>query len=178
MFGLGNNMLAEISFNNLLDFKKVADEIGLRFMLMEGTLLGAYRDKGFVINDETDIDLGIMEEEFDKVPELINRLLNIGFNFPKVVNFNDVFHGGDLNRNGCHIDLMRMIRQDNLVYNIGEMGALRYDFPKEVFDGYSKIMFYGHEFDAPKDIELCLETRYGDWGTPVGAVGHPGAADH
>lgn len=160
--------LALISEQNLRDFKEAADSRGLRFMLQEGTLLGAYRDKNFCKDDENDIDLGIMDEEFGKVDEVIKILENKGFVNKKRVDFKGIFHGGCWERNGCHIDLMRMIKDEGIVYNIGAMGAIRYDYPAEIFNGYSKIIFRGMEFDAPADIEGFLKTRYGDWKTPIG----------
>ena len=157
------------SEQNLRDFKEVADKIGMRFMLQEGTLLGAYRDKDFCENDEADIDLGIMEDQFDKVQQVIDELKKRGFTNRKRVVVKGVFHGGALVRDDCHIDLMRMIKEDDVIYNIGDMGALRYDYDADIFDGYSKIMFRGMEFDAPGDIEGYLVERYGDWKIKVSA---------
>jgi len=162
MLGLGLS-----SEQNLRDFKEVADKIGMKFMLQEGTLLGAYRDKDFCENDESDIDLGIMEDQFDKCQQVIDELKKRGFENKKRVEVDGVFHGGALMRDGCHIDLMKMIKDGDEIYNIGDMGALRYNYPAEIFNGYSKITFRGMEFDAPGDIEGFLETRYGDWKTKV-----------
>ena len=159
--------VALISENNLKDFKEVADRIGMRFMLQEGTLLGAYRDKDFVVDDESDIDIGIMEDQFDKCQQVIDELLTKGFENKKIVIVEGEFHGGALTRGGCHIDLMKMVREGSKVYNLGDGGELRYDYDAKIFDGYSKIMFRGMEFDAPKDIEGFLTTRYGDWKTPI-----------
>jgi FkbM family methyltransferase len=161
------NDLAIVSENNLKDFKEAADSLGMRFMLQEGTLLGAYRDKDFVVNDESDIDLGIMEDQFDKCQQVIDILLSKGFENNKRVIVDNEFHGGALTRGGCHIDLMKMIKEGSQVYNLGDGGDLRYDYDAKIFDGYSKIMFRGMEFDAPADIEGFLTARYGDWKTPI-----------
>ena len=156
------------SENNLRDFKKAAEKVGMKWMIMEGTLLGAYRDHNFVKDDASDIDLGIMEEEFYKLDEAIAILYDYGFDFPKIVNVDGEFHGGALVRGDCHIDLMKMKREGDIVYNLGEMGGLIYEYSADIFDGYSEIEFRGMKLNTPAKIEKYLETRYGDWKTPVG----------
>ena len=158
----------DLALKNLKDFKEVADKLGIRFMLQEGTLLGAYRDKGFVKDDENDIDLGIMDDQFHRVEELIERLEEKGFLFHKGFYVNGKFQGGALVKGDSHIDIMRMLLDGDEIINYGEAGKIKYIYPKEIFNGYSKIDFYGVEYDAPKDIEGFLSTRYGDWKTPVG----------
>lgn len=159
--------LALIAKQNLADFKRIADEEGMRFMLMEGNLLGAYRDGGFCEGDENDIDLGIMDDQFYKFGQVATRLEEEGFSNKKFVFSNNMWHGGSWERNGNHIDIMRMLN-DGKVYNIGDMGAIRYDYSPEIFDSYSKITFLGLELETVGDIEKFLTERYGDWKTKVG----------
>lgn len=167
MCGLGVNMtLYEQAKINLEDFKRIADEEGMRFMLMEGNLLGAYRDGGFCNGDENDIDLGIMDDQFWKFGNVATKLEEIGFRCKKMV-LTDIWHGGCWERGGNHIDIMRMLN-DGKVYNIGDMGGLRYDYSPDIFDEYGKINFLGIELETVGKIEKFLEERYGDWKTPVG----------
>lgn len=60
-----------IAQQNLLEFKKVLDEQGVRFLLMHGTLLGAIREHDFIKHD-IDIDTCTMEEQklIDAIPAL------------------------------------------------------------------------------------------------------------
>lgn len=159
--------LALIAKQNLEDFKRIADEEGMRFMLMEGNLLGAYRDGGFCEGDENDIDLGVMDDQFYKFGQVATRLEEEGFVNKKFVFFNNLWHGGCWERNGNHIDIMRMLN-DGKVYNIGDMGGLRYDYSPEIFESYGKIIFLGLELETVGDIEKFLTERYGDWKTKVG----------
>jgi len=153
---------------NLEDFKTIADKYGMRFMLMEGNLLGAYRDGGFCEGDENDIDLGIMDEEFVKFSEVAQELDKIGFACNKYVYVDGMWHGGSWSRNGNHIDIMRMLKDGDVVYNIGEMGGLRYDYSADIFAGYGKINFLGLELETVADIEKFLTERYGNWRVKVG----------
>src|SRR5574343_682425 len=153
---------------NLRDFKEISDRVGMRFMIMEGTLLGAYRDHNIVKDDENDIDLGIMEDQFYKFDDVCKFLEDIGFSNKKMVVVDGEFHGGCWERHGNHIDIMKMIKDGDVIYNIGDMGGLRYDYPADIFDGYGKINYLGMELETPAKIEKFLETRYGDLKTPVG----------
>lgn len=159
--------LVDVATHNLLDFKRLAENEGMRFMLMEGNLLGAYRDGGFCVGDEDDIDLGIMDDQFDKFLNVRQRLLEIGFVEKKTVDFDNKFHGGCWERGGNHIDIMRMLKDGDTIYNVGAYGSLRYEYPAEIFRKYGKIRFLGVEVETVGDIEKFLETRYGDWRTPV-----------
>lgn len=147
---------------NLEDFKRIADNFGMRFMLMEGNLLGAYRDGGFCEGDENDIDLGVMDDQFYKMSDVAKKLEEEGFECRKLVN-TDRWHGGSWGRNGNHIDIMRMIKDGDVVYNIGEMGGLRYDYSADIFSSYGKINFLGIELETVGDIEKFLTERYGNW---------------
>jgi len=157
------NPIAIAARDNLKDFKEIADKVGMRFMLMEGNLLGAYREKGIIKGDEDDMDLGIMDNEFSKFPQVIDELLKKGFVERKRVVINNELHGGCWERNGNHIDIMRMIKDKGLVYNVGDGGALRYDYSADIFSEYGKIDFLGLEVDTVGDIEKFLTERYGDW---------------
>lgn len=157
--------MLDVALRNLRDFKKAAEEQGMRFMLADGTLLGAYRDKGFVEGDEGDIDLMIMDHEFYKITDVMNGLK--GFEFTKEFDVGGVFQGGALVRGTNHIDLMRMVALGDSIVNYGEGGNLIYKYPKDIFNKYSKIDFYGVTYDAPGDIERFLEARYGNWMIPV-----------
>ncbi len=62
---------------------------------------------------------------------------------------------------------MKMIKEGNIVYNIGDLGRLRYEYPAKIFKDYGKIKFLGLELDTVADIEKYLEVRYGDWEIPI-----------
>lgn len=55
-----------------------AEELGLKPFLMWGTLLGCVRDGGFIPNDH-DVDMGLLDADFLRVPELRQRMLARGY---------------------------------------------------------------------------------------------------
>lgn len=63
----------QMAENYILRFiKNICDANNLEFFLMGGTLLGAYRHKGFIPWDD-DIDLGMMENEAECLKSIINE---------------------------------------------------------------------------------------------------------
>ena len=55
-----NMTLKQQATQNLLDIKKILDELKIVFWLDAGTLLGAYRDKDFCEGDEDDLTLFLL----------------------------------------------------------------------------------------------------------------------
>ena len=134
---------------------------------MEGTLLGAYRDGGFVKGDESDIDIGIHDKYFDRYEALIKRLKEAKFECTKTCLANGDIQGGAFVRGRNHIDVMRMVSKDDKIINYGDGGKLYYEYSLDIFDGYNEIKFYKEWYLTPRLIEQFLTERYGDWKTPV-----------
>ena len=110
----------------------------------------------------------IMERNF-KWDEIKHHLLAKGFELIKEVIILEEPHGGAFQRGSNHIDIMKMVTLGDKIVNYGEMGRLVYLYPKELFDEFTDIEFYGVKYKAPKDIDKFLTTRYGNWRTPVSA---------
>lgn len=146
----------EISKENLLNFKSIADANGLTFGLIYGTLLGAVREKNFIEHDE-DTDVFILSEDVSVLLDILFKLKQSGF---IVGRYTDKLLS--LVRNGEYID----------VYFFK-----KYGFSKRISEGYvikslylenlEKYEFLGVEFNVPKDPESVLIHLYGkDWRTP------------
>lgn len=68
----------EVFFKNLRDVKAVFDRSGIRFWLDYGTLLGAFRERR-MIEWDSDIDLGTMSDNWDRILHIIPQLQDRGF---------------------------------------------------------------------------------------------------
>lgn len=68
-------LLQEIETDFLTFITKILDKHGIKYWLYGGTLLGAYRHKGFIPWDD-DIDIGIIREDYKKLPAIFDQELN------------------------------------------------------------------------------------------------------
>lgn len=165
--------LKEQAIANLRDLHRVAGEIGLRFVLMDGTLLGAVRDGDFCPGDEDDIDIGIADADYAQTAELVRRMAPLGFEAWKDFKIRGKVEGFGLRRGGSHFDVIRVNRHPSRseCYNFGRtLGAkqtLAFVYPSKHHDSTGTVELYGMKFLTPADPEGFLTYRYGDWRTPI-----------
>ena len=160
----GHVINVEICGKNLLDIKRILDKEGMRYWLMFGTFLGAYRDQAIIPYDE-DTDLAIFAEDL-----------------PKLVGCEDAFHkegfyfglGGSLAtlyRSGEHTDFYRF----HLEGNKRVWKSIEYDV--SAFETFNEIPFLGQKWRILSEPERWLKYTYGaDWRTPIKDKGVPGYA--
>ncbi len=148
----------EIAKENLLDFKRVADQHHLNFGLIYGTLLGAVRERDFIEHDE-DIDLFVLEEDKNLLLNLIFELRQIGFEIARY------------DRRG----LLSIIRNneyiDFYIFSKFKQGV-RTCCGECVIESFllntTQIEFLSGMFVVPLKYVEFLEFQYGtDWKTPV-----------
>lgn len=162
------------ALNTLLDLKKTLDSLGVTFWLDGGTLLGAYRENGFMASD-FDIDVGIKGEDDKHLPQIKQSLSDLGFS-----NFHLKEHpcgeGKQLSwvKDGIPGDIFVYYKRGDkrwrLMFDIDVMRTVRYIpcvYPEYLFDKLTTIDFmdYGVEFNMPTPVEEYLERQYGDWKT-------------
>jgi len=142
----------------------------INFCLMDGTLLGAYRDKDFCENDCDDIDIGILDEEYDIwSKELVLKMEAKGYEKFKELIHKGKLEGFGLRKGECHIDVIRINKhpERDECYNIGrtegEHKIMAFVYPAKHHKKFDVLKFYGLEFKAPHDIEGFLTARYGNW---------------
>ncbi len=161
----------------------IAKQHHVNVWLEYGSLLGAYRDKGFIPYD-FDIDLSIYHEDYG--PEFERSLFDAGFSIRRMFYMvknqdpsNRVLTEVTLCYHDLYIDLFFNFRNDKhqrtLFFYTGKLGgeyASRNIYsaqPTIVPDApMSEIVFLGIKFAIPENTKECLEIIYGkNFMTPI-----------
>jgi hypothetical protein len=140
--------------------------VGIRPFLLWGTLLGCIRGDGFILNDH-DIDMGLLEEEFHRVPELKRRMLARGYRVR-------MESAGKISfmhpRVQVWVDLDRLVETRDHFWVSGpasdEPLVYAYWFPRESLATLAPRTFEGIDVLVHQGAETILETIYGTWRIP------------
>jgi len=148
--------IANISIieKNLLDTKKVLDEIEVKFWLGFGTLLGVFRE-GRIMPWDEDADLIIFNEDRIKVFENRQKFADLGFKMG-YMNYEITLY-----RDGEHIDLVCFQKVDNVC------GFLKWTYSMRHFIIHNHVWFLGECWRIPSFTELFLERTFKDWKVPM-----------
>lgn len=139
---------------------KLLNDNGIhKICLIQGTLLGAYRDNNIVENDH-DIDLVLFGVSAQKFNELEQIFIDDDFIFHE--SLEDKFLS--VRRGTAIIDIQLGVFEDD--FFITESPVTIDKYPKHLFTTFKTIELFGMKFLAPSNIEKCLELTYGDWKTP------------
>lgn len=159
-------------FKQLLFYiDKLFTEHDIIYWIDYGTLLGAVRD-GAMIPWDTDIDIGILAPDIEKIFALENQMREDGFDFvahpltrperlaPYCMLF--LFYS-KLNR--LNVDMSVWVEIDDGIlrrswYGKGER-AIGKDFKKSLIFPMGEISMYGRNFKCPNDVNTFLSYRYG-----------------
>lgn len=156
---------------NLRDLESARDVVGIPLILMDGTLLGAYRDGDFCEEDEDDVDIAVMDHHYQQVDLLVDVLLSRGFYLKDTFLVNGQVEGTKLERGGSHFDIARINFHPwrDECYNWGrdKDGNLVFVYPSKHYLEFENIQLHGCRFLAPSDPEGLLSHRYGDWDEPI-----------
>lgn len=157
------------ALNTLVDIARIFESRGSRYMLSDGTLLGAVRDGGFIAWDN-DTDLMVPIGGFD--PRILRDLYDEGFQITRCFGFPEDGMEFTLNRQDVETDLFFLYPRGSQVYvsaywwDNADGTAEWIDYLHPSFaEGW--IEFQGHRFRAPADPEPYLARCYGDgWTAP------------
>lgn len=163
----------EVGESVLLNFADILDLSGIPFFLIQGTALGAYRDRGFTPTEQ-DIDIGVLFEDFsqDKLMNLFSTLLVFDY---EIQTFHSPFTRTRLltaKKYGCRIDIAAYMKWEGKRFatrakdnrNLPEFSIVH---DASMFEECIWIKMFGRIFNVPYPIEEYLELTYGkDWRTP------------
>ena len=153
---LSNDMPQDKATEVLLEVSKALNKKKIKFLLLFGTALGAYRDNAFISWD-WDIDIGIKIEDRDATYEALNQS-SLEF----LRDFEDIFTFG---KHNIPVDFYCLNKKDDGRYWCYD----EYSIPADQIEKkYSKIDFCGSKFNLVNDPVRYFTRLYGaSWQTPI-----------
>lgn len=144
----------------LVEVRDLLEKNNIKYFLLFGTLLGAYRENDFIKHDR-DIDIGILAESKDDLEKMV---INGCFAEKDILFFRD--RNYSLFKNGIYMDIYPfMMDGDEYRSLLGWQTNYRLNpkyFPTQ------DIEFLGEKFTTISNIEDYLLDKYGkDWKTPI-----------
>jgi len=152
----------------LQDTLEVCRALHMKPFLAWGTLLGYYRDSGFIAHD-TDIDLGVLAEDFERKSALIEAMGKKHYVVYKESDYFVVFCKRGYPE--LRIDVWAFYEKKSRIANSIDEPHLHdlytYYFPADIFSAFQTVKFLKTlDVLVPVQTERFLEVAYGDWRTP------------
>jgi len=182
-----NKPLFATNMEDLEQIQKVFNKFGVRLIVVYGALLGWYRDKKFLPEDD-DIDLAVMDPIDLKTRKAIGWILyDLGFE-PQEITFNvfgrmepaEIGYNGD-DKTGIIVckkrtnftifffykEYCKTHKEEEYVC-IPKLGALKLiSTPARFFNKTDTIKIGKEKYLTPSPIEGYLEYSYEDWKDPL-----------
>jgi len=149
-------------------FVSLLEAHNIFFWIDFGTLLGAYRDRGFISGDD-DVDISAWSEDYWRIRKIIDLS---GWKYKSIwrreiavydesnPNFHiDIFFYDKEKDNCCTYAYLENKTTKNV--NIESKMVV----PTELLSEFRKIKLCNHSFNAPKQTGEYLTCHYGDWKT-------------
>jgi len=166
-------MNAENSRKCLLEVAEILDDHAVPFFLIQGTALGAYRDKGFTPT-ERDIDFGVLIEDLaPQAPALVETFVRNQF---QIETYHLPFQECRTIvawKYGVHVDIVGFMPWKDKRFTYSPVHPSVTDpyaivHQKELLENYEPVELFGRTFQVPSPIEAYLQTEYGkDWRIPA-----------
>ncbi len=159
---MGKVLDKQIAKEVLFEIKEILDETNTEFFLINGTLVGAIRDKNFPRRDE-DIDIASKIYELaPKIPQLVPKFRRKGF---RVQTFSTPYHFSrnlKLMKRSIRTDLVSFDYNGNKVFRVGRPEK-RFSkvYDRKFIDNLQEIDFLGKKFLMPNYVREFLTIEYG-----------------
>jgi phosphorylcholine metabolism protein LicD len=156
--------------------KKVFDNAGITFFLFYGTLLGAIREKDFILYD-ADVDIGIFGKDIIRVRDLEKELKCLGYNMFVGTGIKSYKGKAILNhihiereKNSVKLDIYPLFLQNGRRWWFNHTNKYWIGFPysAKYFESFKTIEFKGAEYRVPNPPEDFLEEMWGTWWVATG----------
>lgn len=164
LYSPGEKFDFEKRTENVLEAKKIMDDMGIVFFLGHGILLGAVREKDFIKYDD-DVEFDVLEEHLKPARLVLKeKFIKAGFivrdnNKQKAVKLNIFRHKEKISIRGLYLEPKYYKNKYRLT------ACFRY--LRSFYEDTDKIEFKGCSFNAPNNIESYLRYVYGDdWHIP------------
>lgn len=167
-------MDARLAKSTFLDIKRVLDQALVKFWLVDGTVLGALRDGGFIIGD-TDMDLRVLVVDWDS-EKMSKKFTDAGFDYMHIMDpprYKDMVVGAVVFKRGIKTDICLGYDYPptkRIVVLASQPRAHVTVLPAALFrkDEDYFISFCGVRVRVPNPPEQYLTVRYGaDWKSPT-----------
>lgn len=164
-----NHEAGKVCLNYAAD---VLESLGTPFFLIQGTALGAYRDRGFVPT-ERDVDFGVLiEHMIPAAPDIAKLLVQAGCEieswgrpFRKIRTLTAKIGEAKIDIVGFHKWSGKRFATSPVSQFVPVPYSIVHD--AELLENYQQIELFGRTFNIPSPIETYLEREYGpDWRTP------------
>jgi len=156
----------------LFEIADILEQFGVGYFLMQGTALGAYRDRGFTPT-EKDIDVGLLQEHFTPISgQLAAHFIQCGYETETVSLPFRKCRTLVVKGIGAKADIVSFIRWKDKRFassprNPHVLKPYSIVHDASVLENYETVELFGRTFNVPSPIETYLEREYGtDWRTP------------
>ena len=149
---------------------ELLENLGIKYWIDSGTLLGIYRDNSLIPYDH-DIDIRCLPQQVtdDNIASLVIGLWNIGYHVV-IENKGKRAQLICVNTEGIMLDLKFAFQDDSLLWIYCWRSASGVEkprvhcYPRKFFRHMTDIEFKGRKYPAPAPIEDYIKAHYGeDW---------------
>ncbi len=141
---------------------EISQRVGIKPFLTFGTLLGYRREQGFIPHD-TDIDLGLLENDWQHIHRLETEMAKEGYPLKThnkyIVSF---YHPISPS---LHIDFFLFYNKDDrMIISCVQGGQIyHYHYSPEIFAHFKETTFLDIPVVVPVEVDAFLQQSYGNW---------------